>query len=129
MRDTETETPDLWGQIAIDSWHATPCIWGRVATETDVRDGRAVFHLDLSEGQKSRPFALALPCCSILHGEDEREVPVIVIQVETSINNENQVKTFAGYRLLEGGNGICLLHELELLNEPDTRFAGDRIAH
>ena len=110
------------------SWHATPCIRGRVASEVDVKEGRAVFYLDLSEGQESRPFDSALPCCAILHEENERQVPVIVIQVETSLNNVNQVKIFAGYRLLAGGNGICFVHELELLNLPDPRFTEDRIA-
>jgi hypothetical protein len=123
MMDSETENPALWGPIAIASWRATPCIRGRVATETDVKDGKAIFYFDLSKGQESSPFDLALPCCSILHGENEREIPVIVIQAETSISNANQVKNFAGYRLVAGGTGICLLHELELLDEPDGRFA------
>jgi hypothetical protein len=124
MSDAASETPNLWGPIAVASWQATPCIRGRVATEADVKGGTAVFYLDLTEGQDSRPFDLALPRCAILTGGNDHEhgVPVILIQVETSINNENQVKNFAGYRPLAGGNGICLLHELELLKEPDARF-------
>ena len=125
----ETEPPNLWGPIAMASWHATPCIRGQVATEADVKDGRAVFYLDLSAGQKSRPFDLALPCCAILHGENDRDVPVIVIQIETSINSVNEVKIFAGYRMLAGGNGVCLLNELEVLNEPDGRFTRDQTAN
>jgi len=108
------------------SWHATPCIRGRVATEVDVKNGKAVFYLDLSDGQKSRPYDFALPCCAILHAENG-EAPVIVIQIETSINSLSESKIFAGYRLLAGGNGICLLSELELLNEPDARFTQDHL--
>jgi hypothetical protein len=122
MSDVEGEDPNLWGPITTNSWYTTPSIRGRVATEGDVKDGRAVFFLGLSGGQESRPFDLALPCCAILHGENEADLPVIVIQAETSINTINQAKTFAGYRLLGGGNGICLLHELDLLSEPDARF-------
>jgi hypothetical protein len=120
----ETELPNLWGPIAMASWHATPCIRGRVATEVDVKNGKAVFYLDLSTGQNSWPSDCALPCCAILHAENG-DVPVIVIQIQTSINNVSEAKIFAGYRLLAGGNGICLLSELELLNEPDARFTQD----
>ncbi len=121
----EAELPNLWGPIAMASWHATPCIRGRAATEVDVKNGRAVFYLDVSAGQKSRPSDFALPCCAILHAESE--IPVIVIQIETSINNIGEAKIFAGYRPLAGGNGICLLSELELLNEPDARFTQDHL--
>jgi hypothetical protein len=32
------------------------------------------------------------------------------------------VKAFADYRPLAGGNGIRMLHQLELLDHPDHRF-------
>jgi hypothetical protein len=125
----EAESSNLWGPIAIASWPATPCTRGQVATEVDVKDGRAVFYLDLSAGQKSRPFDLVLPRCAILRSENDRDVPVIVIQIETSINSADEEKIFAGYRLLAGGNGVCLLNELELLNGPDDRFTREQNAN
>jgi hypothetical protein len=93
-----------------------------VATEDDVKAGRAVFYLDLSVGQESHPGALNLPCCALLHDENSKATPVIVIQVEESDNRSGSVKVFAGYRPLTGGNGICMLHQLELLEYPDHRF-------
>jgi len=35
-----------------------------------------------------------------LHGENEREVPVIVIQIETSINTVNKVKIYMKREIL-----------------------------
>lgn len=121
MEETGTEREDIWGPIAITNWRETPCIQGRPATEDDANAGRAVFHLDLSEGQESRPIDLDLPRCAILHEEDEDDLPVIVIQAEEGNNGTPQL--IAGYRLLTGGSGICMLYQLELLPEPDHRFA------
>jgi len=58
----------------------------------------------------------------VLHDENGGTTPVIVIQVEESDNRSGSVKVFAGYRPLTGGNGICMLHQLELLDHPDHRF-------
>jgi hypothetical protein len=94
---------------------------GRVATEDDANGGRAVFYINLSEGQESRPVDLDLPRCAILHEEGEDDIPVIVIQAEEG--NNGTVQLLAGYRPLTGGSGICMLNQLELLPEPDHRFA------
>ncbi len=102
------------------NWRDTPCVRGRVATEDDANAGRAVFYLDLSDGQESHPVDLDLPRCAILHEEGERDLPVIVIQAEEG--NNGTVQLIAGYRPLTGGGGICMLSQLELLPEPDHRF-------
>ena len=94
---------------------------GRVATQDDANAGRAVFYLDLSDGQESSPVDLDLPRCAILHEEGEGDLPVIVIQAEEG--NNGTVQLIAGYRPLTGGNGLCMLNQLELLLEPDYRFA------
>lgn len=85
-----------------------------------MRLGKAVFYLDLSEGQESHPVELDLPRCAILHEDAEGDIPVVVIQAEEGDNGT--VQLIAGYRPLTGGNGVCMLHELELLPEPDHRF-------
>ena len=121
MKEIETEREDVWGPIAMANWRETPCIQGRTATEDDAKAGRAVFYFDLSEGQRSRPVDLDLPRCAILHEEDEAGLPVIVIQAEEGDNGTLQL--IAGFRPLTGGNGICMLYQLELIPAPDHRFA------
>jgi hypothetical protein len=120
MEETGTDREEAWGPIAIANWRETPCIRGRVATEDDANAGRAVFYINLSEGQESRPVDLDLPQCAILHEEGEDDIPVIVIQAEEG--NNGTVQLLAGYRPLPGGSGICMLNQLELLPEPDHRF-------
>jgi len=121
MEETGYQREGAWGPIAMANWRETPCIQRRVATEDDVNAGRAVFYLDLSEGQASDPVDIDLPRCAILHEEGEGDLPVIVIQAEEG--NNGTVQLIAGYRSLTGGNGICMLYQLELLPEPDHRFA------
>jgi hypothetical protein len=120
MEETGTEREDLWGPIAMANWRETPCIRGRVATEDDTNAGRAVFYLNLSEGQENHPVDLDLPHCAILHEEGEGDLPVIVIQAEEG--NNGTVQLIAGYRPLTGVSGICMLNQLDLLPEPDHRF-------
>jgi hypothetical protein len=96
-----TEREDGWGPIRLEDWRGTPCVQGRVATEDDVKAGKAVFYLDLSQGQRSHPIALNLPRCAVLT-EDGATIPVIVIQAEESDNGSGSVKVFAGYRPHEG---------------------------
>jgi hypothetical protein len=123
MEETGTERKDNWGPIAMKNWRETPCIQGRAAREDDANAGRAVFYLDLSEGQESHPIDLDLPRCAILHEEGEGDLPVIVIQAEEGNNGAGAVERIAGFRPLTGGSGICMLHQLEFLSEPDHRFA------
>ncbi len=75
MEETGPERKNLWGPIAMANWRDTPCIRGRVATEDDANAGRAVFYLNLSEGQESRPVDLDLPRCAILHEEVKATCP------------------------------------------------------
>ncbi len=61
LEKTGAEREEVWGPIAMTNWRETPCIKGRVATEDDAKAGRAVFYLDLSQGQKSCPVDFDLP--------------------------------------------------------------------
>jgi hypothetical protein len=123
MEETNTQREDDPGPIAMATWRETPCVRGRTATEDDARAGRAAFYLALSEGQVSRPIDLDLPRCAVLHDENEGDLPVIVIQAEEGNNGSGAVEAIAGYRPLTGGIGLCMLYQLELLTEPDDRFA------
>ena len=111
-------TDSLWGPVDIRLWRETPHLSGRLATETDVREGRAVFYQQ-AQDIVVEPYALDLPCPGILHEEDSElePRPVIVIQAETSAH-----LVIVGYRFLAGGNGIATLPEVEMLPAPDGRF-------
>jgi hypothetical protein len=111
-------TDELWGEIDLQHWRDVPFISGRVALEEDVQAGRAVFYLGNADEIGAQAYDIDLPRCAILTDEESGEVlPVIVIQVEQA---EDVI--YVGYRLLDGGNGMCTLPEVELLDEPDDRF-------
>lgn len=112
----ESSAQHPWGAITFDAWQSTPCVIGRRATESDVRDGRAVFFVieDSTEA-----IDTGLPRCALLREEGGSAVPVVIIQVEKS-NLDGTV--LVGYRPLSGSNGICTLAELELLDRPNELF-------
>jgi len=103
---------ELWGEINPKDWRTTPAVNGRIATEDDVRAGRAVFFV--KDG--ARPSDVDLPCCGLQTLETGEVQPVIVIQAEVIPDG-----TLYGVRPLTGGNGLCLAHEVQLL--PDG-FSG-----
>jgi hypothetical protein len=107
---------DLWGPVVRANWRTTPVICGRAATEADVKAGRAVFHIPTG----SVPHQIVLPICGIHRDvETGAATRVVVIQAE-----EAGGRTMLGARLLEGGNMVCTLAEIEFLTEPDSHFFG-----
>src|ERR1022692_721031 len=108
---SSTNREDLWGAVDRQAWRETPCTIGRAANEQDVREGRAVFYV---EGP-SEPVGLTLPHCGLLREENGQKLLVIIIQAESHQAGE----VLIGYRPLRGGNGICTLHEVDLLAAPD----------
>ena len=105
---------ELWGPLVAQDWRSTPATAGRTATEIDVKAGRAVFYIRGG----SVPHQIAIPICAIHRDvETGRATPVVVIQAE-----EAGDQTVLGVRLLEGGNMVCTLAEVEFLAEPDPRF-------
>jgi len=105
---------DLWGAIEMSQWQQTPHLSGRVAVEQDVKDGRAVFYLKDAQEIGAAYADIGLPRCGILLGTG---TPIIIIQSER-LDEKHRI----GYRPLSGGNGICLISEVQLLKEPDERF-------
>ncbi len=102
----------------MQNWRSTSCVSGRVAVEEDVKAGRAVFYLQDAEKIGAKSNDLVLPSCAVLFDEESgEEVLVIIIQAE-----ETEEADYIGYRLLDSGNGICTLAEVEFLGEPDERF-------
>lgn len=114
---TASAQEPLWGPIELSRWNITPCIEGRLATEDDVREGRAAFYLKGDPSTLS-PVILHLPRCAILRDQETgREIPVIVIQAE-----KTPKMTALGYRPLAGGNGICTMDEVEFVTDKDERM-------
>ncbi len=109
---------DPWGPIDISTWKEILFLSGRLADELDVKEGRAVFCLQLSGGVEAFPYKMSLPACALLYDEEaESRIPVIVIQAEVADDCVT-----VGYRHLTGGNGVCLLDELEILDGPTNEF-------
>jgi hypothetical protein len=55
----------------------------------------------------------------LLHEDGSKVVPVILIQAEI----RDDGKVLVGYRPLSGGNGICMLDEVDLLDCPNEAFS------
>lgn len=105
----------LWDTIDVSDWRELPVVKSRCATEEDVGNGRAVFHVPVGdEYEPSSPAEIGLPRPAILIATAQ---PVFAIQAE-----EVNGKIAVGYRPVDGGNGLCMIDELELLDTPDERF-------
>lgn len=107
----------LWGPIDRDHWRLVPHVEGVLATEADVKAGRAVFFLDNLDAIPARASSKRLPALALWPDPDlGAHRAVIVIQIEIG------QRELAGIRFLEGGNGVCLLEELEMIEEDDRRW-------
>ena len=94
---------NLWHPINPESWREVPCVSARQATESDVRQGTAVFYVD----GPSEPYDMNLPCLGLQVMEDGTESKVVIIQAECSPSGP-----ILGVRYFDGGNGICSLSEV-----------------
>ena len=102
---------DLWRSIEKSEWRRTPCVFGRTATESDVKEGRAVFYVKGG----SLPAAIDLPQLGLQAREGGASILVVVVQAE-----HVDGRVLFGVRPLSGGNGICTSDEVELLEEPTS---------
>jgi hypothetical protein len=108
---------ELWGPIDVSRWNSVAVIRDRLATEDDVRAGRAVFYLQDAVAPDAGPLPLDLPSLAVLRDDETlRDIVVVVIQGERSF-----AKKLVGYRLPYGGNGIALLEQLEWIDASDAR--------
>lgn len=106
---------DLWGPLIAAEWRSTPVICGRTASEADIEAGMAVFCIPSG----SKPHPIRLPVCGVYRdAENGITTPVVVIQAEEGDNGQ----VFLGVRPLVGGNMVCMLGEVEIVEEPDERF-------
>lgn len=109
---------NLWGAIELSKWQQTPYIKDMIATEQDVKNGRAVFYVE-NYGVDHEPLNISIPSVAYQFDEENNSKELaIVIQGERVGENE-----YVGVRYMEGGNGVCRLSELEFVeyitNESD----------
>lgn len=102
----------MWDAIDIEDWKRVPYISGRVATEQDVKDGRAVFYIPSG----SEPYEIELPLFALqIEENSNKKVPCIAIQIEITPKG-----TAVGVRYINGGNGVGMASEFEFYSEiPD----------
>ena len=105
----------MWNSFSPEEWESIPSISGRVATEEDVESGIAVFYIPVG----SVACDAVLPTCVIHIDEETNErTPAVAIQAEQAGE-----LVYLGIRYLDGGNGVCELDEVELLESPNAEFA------
>ncbi|MCK8044298.1 hypothetical protein MSG37_05340 [Shewanella sp. 1CM18E] len=105
----------MWESFKAEEWESLPYISGRVATEQDVESGIAVFYIP----DESVACDAVLPTCVIQIDEETNErIPAVAIQAEQAGE-----LVYLGLRYLDGGNGMCELDEVELLESPNEEFA------
>jgi hypothetical protein len=99
----------LWGPIPLAQWRRVPHTSGRVATEEDVKAGRAAFYLGNLDEVPARPAAMELPALAWWPQDDSGPRRLcVVIQAERS-----DLQCTLGVRFIDGGNGVCLLDDLD----------------
>ncbi len=108
----------LWGPIEPENWSIIPHIKYKLATKKDVQEGRATFFLKNLDEVPAWPSDIKIPALAIWTVEDEMvNQLVVIIQAEQS-----NIQLTVGVRFFSGGNGVCLLEDLELIDENDQRF-------
>jgi hypothetical protein len=104
---------DLWGPIKLDDWEKVLFIKDRIATEEDVKSGRAVFYVKNDEvNEYHQPIDIEIP--SLAYHVDETGERKMVVMIQTETTGEQEL---AGIRFFEGGNGVCMLDELEFIKQ------------
>src|ERR1700736_1552000 len=99
--------------MADEPWRATSAVTGRLATEDDVKTGKAAFYLSNSDESPAHPFDIELPKLAEISDEDTGISEVVtVIQAETCRNNSGEMHTLIGYRTSTGEIGVCSIEEI-----------------
>lgn len=105
---------NLFPPIDLKKWKVIPIIRGRIASEKDVAEGRAVFHVN-PKGKKHTHHQIHLPFLAYAPEAGSKErVKVVAIQVE-DVEGSGIV---VGVKYVKGGCGVFLLNELEIIQAP-----------
>ena len=99
---------ELWGPISVNDFSKIPHISNRIAIEKDVQEGRAVFYVN--DSADHFPIDMKIPVLAYqVDGETGVRTLAVIIQAER-VEDEKII----GLRYLDGGNGVCMLSELEI---------------
>ena len=101
---------NLWGAIDSTKWQQTPCIKDIIATEQDVKDGRAVFYI-IHDDADHEPLNINIPSL-VYEIEEENNTRKLAVLIQGERVGENE---YVGIRYFEGGNGLFRLSEIEFL--------------
>jgi len=106
----KNENENKWPVFEINSWKSILAINGKIATESDAKNGFAVFCL--KNVVEHKLFEIDLPKLAYLTNEDDSKELIVVIQAEST-----EKGVVIGYRNPNGGNGAGFLQEFEFLND------------
>ena len=110
----ETTVINKLTPIDLNNWTETPHVSGRIATEEDVNNGNATFRID-DQGQEHKALNIKIPSLAYHTDQETNEkTPVVVIQGE-QVGDQKVV----GIKYLDGSDGVCLLFELEFVENFD----------
>ncbi|MGG5486027.1 hypothetical protein [Gaetbulibacter sp. PBL-D1] len=97
------------------NWKDIPHVSGRLATDEDVKSGSATFRIENIE-QEHKVLDIKIPALAYhINQETNEKLPVVVIQGE-QVGDQNIV----GIKFLDGTDGVCLLFELEFVDNFDN---------
>ena len=97
--------------IDLNNWTEISHVSGRLATEDDIKNGSATFRID-DKGQEHEALNIKIPSLAYhIDQETNKKTPVIVIQGE-QVGDQKVI----GIKYLDGTDGVCLLFELEFVN-------------
>ncbi|RRO25529.1 hypothetical protein [Flavobacteriaceae bacterium 14752] len=97
--------------IDLKNWIETPHVSGRLATEEDVKNGSATFLVD-DKSEEHKALNIKIPSLAYHFDQETNEKkPVVVIQGE-KVGDQKVI----GIKYLDGTDGVCLLFELEFVD-------------
>ncbi|MFY7943705.1 MAG: hypothetical protein ACOVNZ_03950 [Crocinitomicaceae bacterium] len=104
------DNENKWPAFEINSWRSIPVISGKIATESDAKNGFAVFCI--KNVAQHQPYEIDLPKLAYLTNEDD-DLKELVVLIQAESTDKGIV---IGYRNPNGGNGAGFLYEFEFLS-------------
>jgi len=110
----KNENENKWPAFEINLWKTIPVISGKIATESDAKNGFAVFCLK-NVVAEHKAAEIGLPKLAYLtNEEDDSKELVVIIQAEST-----EKGIVIGYRNPKGGNGAGFLYEFDFLDSEE----------
>ena len=101
--------------ITFGNWKEIPVFSGQLATKDDVDNGKALFSTIEAEGELCE---MDLPFCAFYtEKETRKKFSIVAFQAETA-----HKEVIIGATKIDGETVVCVLSELEIINDPDQEF-------